>query len=91
LHRLHTQMIEELEKHGADPEKLWLVETQSYGEFSDHYGHEMLEDLTSCSPEGHQSIVYYHENGDVLTFATFDERNEPSFKDAAKEVAYFIS
>jgi len=84
-------MIDRLEELEANKDKLWLVETQSYGEFSDYYGYRILEDFTLDSPEDHQTIAYYHENGDVLEYATFNEADEASLKNAAKFLACYLN
>ena len=87
---LQSKGIDLLKEYGSPEDNLWLVEIQTIKKCSDFYGDYIIWDHTSNSPNNHDYIIYYHENGSIHQHATFDSNNENSFKEAVKYIAKYL-
>lgn len=75
-----------LRKYGCPEKYWWLAEVITTESFAAYYGPDTLADL---DPDGHPFCVFYHENGDVCSFAGFS--NDPEFEEACRYVAAYLA
>ena len=90
LQELHSKAIDRLKELGADESLLWLVEVQTIEECSRFYGDYVNYDLCRYSPEEHDSIIYYHENGAINQHSTFKQDDPVSFDKSVKWIAKYL-
>ena len=90
LEELHTKAIDILKELGADQDLLWLVEVQTIEDCSRFYGDYVNYDLCRYSPDDHDSIIYYHENGAINQHSTFKQDDPVSFDKSVKWIAKYL-
>ena len=73
-------------KYGCKKKELWLTECTTTKSFAQYYGWDTLFDL---DPDNNPYCVYYHESGDVNSFAAF--KDDETFESACKYVASYLS
>ena len=89
IQKLQSKAINQLRSNGVK-KKLWLVEVQTIEAAAALYGDYIKTDHTAYKPDEHDSIIYYHQNGAINHYATFNQHDQKSFEKAIVEIENYL-
>lgn len=84
IQEFEERKVETLLSFGCPKEELWLTECTTTLDALRFYGAFIFE----LNPKNQPYCLYYHENGSLCSFASFETEKE--FQQAAKYIANYL-